>query len=78
MKLVLFSDLHLDGAFSWMSGTPGAQALRDTLLKIVETTVQIRADATKVTGYHRKAVIRLLRRSWNSELEGGGTTAGRE
>ena len=37
MKLVLFSDLHLDSAFSWMFGAPGAarrrrQALRDTLL----------------------------------------------
>ena len=50
MKIVLFSDLHLDSAFSWMSGAPGAarrrrQALRDTLLKIVETTVQVEADA---------------------------------
>jgi len=50
MKLVLFSDLHLDSAFSWMSGAPGAargrrQALRDTLLKIVDLTGQVKADA---------------------------------
>lgn len=50
MKMVLFSDLHLDSAFSWMAGTAGAatrrrQALRDTLLKIVDLTVQVKADA---------------------------------
>ena len=50
MKLVLFSDLHLDSAFSWMSATPNAarkrrQALRDTLLKIIELTQEVKADA---------------------------------
>jgi DNA repair exonuclease SbcCD nuclease subunit len=49
-KVVLFSDLHLDSAFAWMSGAPEAarrrrQALRDTLLKIIETTVEAKADA---------------------------------
>ncbi|MDO8751541.1 MAG: metallophosphoesterase [Dehalococcoidia bacterium] len=50
MKVVLFSDLHLDSAFAWMSSAPGAarrrrQALRDTLLKIIEVTVKVKADA---------------------------------
>lgn len=49
-KVVLFSDLHLDSAFAWMSGAPGAarrrrQALRETLLKIIETAVAVKADA---------------------------------
>ena len=50
MKLVLFSDLHLDSAFSWTAGTPGAarkrrQALRDTLNNIVALAAEINADA---------------------------------
>lgn len=50
MKVVLFSDLHLDSAFAWMSGAPGAakrrrQALRETLLKIIEAAVAVKADA---------------------------------
>ena len=50
MKLALFSDLHLDSAFAWMSDAPGAarrrrQALRETLLKIIDTTVAVKADA---------------------------------
>ena len=50
MKFVLFADLHLDSAFRWMSGTPDAarkrrQALRDTLLRIIELTLEDRADA---------------------------------
>ena len=50
MKLVLFSDLHLDSAFAWMSGAPGAarrrrQALRETLLKVIDTAVAVKADA---------------------------------
>lgn len=50
MKIVLFSDLHVDSAFAWMSGTPdGArkrrQALRDTLLKIIDPACEIKADA---------------------------------
>lgn len=49
MKLVLFSDLHLETAFAWMSGSPdGArkrrQALRDTLLKIIDLTVTLEAE----------------------------------
>ena len=49
-KVVHFSDLHLDSAFTWMASAPGVarrrrQALRDTLLKIVEMTVQVKADA---------------------------------
>ena len=49
-KVVLFSDLHLDSTFAWMSGTPKAarsrrQALRETLLKIIETTISTKADA---------------------------------
>lgn len=49
MKFVLFSDLHLDSSFSWMAGSPGAaprrrQALRETLLNIVQTTKDVKAD----------------------------------
>ena len=50
MKLVLFSDLHLDSAFSWTASTPGAarkrrQALRDTLNNIVALAAEVNADA---------------------------------
>ena len=55
------------------------EALRERYLKANRMEKgRILDEVTEVTGYHRKAVIRLLRRSWNSELEGGGTTAGRE
>ena len=50
MKIVHFADLHLDIAFSWMSGSPDAarkrrQALRDTLLRIIELTSEVGAEA---------------------------------
>ena len=50
MKIVHFSDLHLDSAFAWMSATPDAarkrrRALRGTLRKIIELTVEVGADA---------------------------------
>lgn len=50
MKLVLFSDLHLDSGFAWMSSAPEAarkrrQALRETLTKIIDTAVSVKADA---------------------------------
>ena len=50
MKLVLFSDLHLESAFSWTAGTPEAtrtrrQALRDTLQNIVSLVAEAKADA---------------------------------
>lgn len=50
MKLVLFSDLHLDVAFAWMRTAQGVarkrrQALRDTLYKIIDLTLQVKADA---------------------------------
>ena len=50
MKLVLFSDLHLDRAFSWAAVTPGAartrrQALRETLNNIVALAEEVNADA---------------------------------
>ena len=50
MKLVHFSDLHLDSAFSWTSSIPQAtdkrrQALRDTLGNIVSLVADIGADA---------------------------------
>ena len=49
MKIVHFSDLHLDRAFAWMHGTPDAarnrrQALRDTLHKIIDLTIEVKAD----------------------------------
>ena len=50
MKVVLFSDLHLDSAFAWMYRTPSParkrrQALRDTLLKIIKLTAEVKAEA---------------------------------
>ena len=50
MKVVHFSDLHLDSAFAWMSTTPSAarkrrQALRDTLHRIIDLAIDVGADA---------------------------------
>ena len=50
MKVVHFSDLHLDAPFAWLGGQPQVarkrrQALRDTLSRIVELTVAAQADA---------------------------------
>ena len=50
MKIVHFSDLHLDSSFAWAGATGGAarkrrQALRDTLVRIVELTREVNADA---------------------------------
>ena len=50
MKIVHFSDLHLDSSFAWAGATGGAarkrrQALRDTLVHIVELTREVNADA---------------------------------
>lgn len=50
MKIVHFSDLHLDSPFSWIGATEGAarkrrQALRDTLVRIVDLTREVNADA---------------------------------
>ena len=50
MKIVHFSDLHLDSPFAWASATGEAarqrrQALRDTLVRIVDLTREMNADA---------------------------------
>ena len=49
MKIVLFSDLHLDSAFAWMSPQSAArkrrQALRETLRNIIKLTTEVKADA---------------------------------
>lgn len=50
MKIVHFSDLHLDSSFAWAGATGEAarkrrQALRDTLVRIVELTREVNADA---------------------------------
>lgn len=50
MKLVLFSDLHLDAQFAWLGPRADAarrrrQALRDTLARIVQLAAEERADA---------------------------------
>ncbi len=48
MKLVLFSDLHLDTSFTWMERRAARrrrQALRDTLLRIIDLAIAERADA---------------------------------
>lgn len=55
MKLVHFADLHLDSAFASIAGTPSAagkrrQALRDTLLKIVDVALEVGADAVLCAG----------------------------
>jgi exonuclease SbcD len=47
MKVVLFSDLHLDTSFSWLNPVAARrrrQALRETLGRIVELTIQEEAD----------------------------------
>ena len=50
MKIIHFSDLHLDSAFAWAGASGDAarrrrQALRDTLLRIAELTREVGADA---------------------------------
>ena len=50
MKIVHFSDLHLDAPFAWAGATGEAarqrrQALRDTLVRIVDLTREVNADA---------------------------------
>jgi DNA repair protein SbcD/Mre11 len=48
LKVVLFSDLHLDTSFTWMEPRGARrrrQALRDTLLRIVDLAIAERADA---------------------------------
>jgi DNA repair protein SbcD/Mre11 len=55
VKLVLFSDLHLDSQFAWLGTTQAAarkrrQALRDTLKKIVTLAQEERADAVLCAG----------------------------
>jgi exonuclease SbcD len=47
VKLVLFSDLHLDSSFTWMEPKAARrrrQALRDTLLRIADLAMAERAD----------------------------------
>lgn len=63
MKLVLFSDLHLDSQFSWLgvaglSAQKRRQALRDTLLRIVRLAQEVNADAVLCGGdlYERERV----------------------
>lgn len=53
MKLLLFSDLHLDTAFSWAGeriARKRRQALRDTLLRIVQLAQDERVDAVLCGG----------------------------
>lgn len=56
MKFVLFSDLHLDSAFAWMGPRDAQaarrrrQALRDTLLRILQLARDERADALLCAG----------------------------
>ena len=50
MKLVLFSDLHLDAPFAWLGAGQQAarqrrQALRETLQRIVRLVDEVKADA---------------------------------
>ena len=50
MKIVHFSDLHLDSSFAWAGATGGAarrrrQALRGTLVRIIDLTRRVNADA---------------------------------
>ena len=50
MKLVHFSDLHLDAHFAWLGGTPQLarerrQALREALLRIAHVVREVGADA---------------------------------
>lgn len=55
MKLVLFSDLHLDAPFAWLGGNQDAarrrrQALRETLRRIAALAAEVRADALLCAG----------------------------
>lgn len=53
MKLLLFSDLHLDAAFAWVkpdSARRRRQALRDVLLKILDLAERERVDAVLCGG----------------------------
>lgn len=55
MKLVHFSDLHLDAHFAWLGGANGLarerrQALRDTLQNIVNAAHEVHADAVLCGG----------------------------
>ncbi len=55
MKIVHFSDLHLDSSFAWAGASGDAarrrrQALRETLLTIVKLTREERADALFCAG----------------------------
>ena len=55
MKLVLFSDLHLDAHFAWLgSGGEAArrrrQALRETLVRIVQLAAETEADGLLCAG----------------------------
>jgi exonuclease SbcD len=55
MKLVLFSDLHLDSAFTWVGGRGAVakrrrQALRQTLRRILDLAVTHGADAVLCAG----------------------------
>lgn len=50
MKIVHFADLHLDAPFAWAGASGGAarrrrQALRDVLVRIVDLTREVRAEA---------------------------------
>ena len=50
MRIVHFSDLHLDSSFAWAGATGEAarqrrQALRDTLVRILDLTRKVNADA---------------------------------
>ena len=50
MRIVHFSDLHLDAPFAWAGATGEAarqrrQALRDTLVRIIDLTREVNADA---------------------------------
>jgi len=55
MKLVLFSDLHLDSAFTWVGSGNGAsrrrrRALRHTLTQILDLAIAQQADAVLCAG----------------------------
>jgi DNA repair exonuclease SbcCD nuclease subunit len=55
VRLLLFSDLHLDTQFAWLAGRPKLagqrrQALRDTLARIVDLAVAERVDALMCGG----------------------------
>jgi DNA repair exonuclease SbcCD nuclease subunit len=55
MKVVLFSDLHLDATFAWMGGTPDARrrrrdALRTVLQRVAELAREKEADALLCAG----------------------------